>query len=159
MLEIQLLSSLYDTYYMRHSNYHEGDSGLDLFIIEDKTIPAHQTYTIGLGIKCQSVSFQWNIFKWFTSGFKKYNSFMIFPRSSISKTPLRLANSIGLIDAGYLGELKIALHNTSDMPYHITRGQRLVQLVNKDLSPIQYKIVNNLDRLTSRMDGGFGSTN
>ena len=40
-------------------------------------------------------------------------SYMLVPRSSISKTPLRMANSIGIIDAGYRGEIMAAVDNIS----------------------------------------------
>jgi dUTP pyrophosphatase len=63
------------------------------------------------------------------------------PRSSISKTPLIMKNSVGLIDAGYLGNIKAPLYNTSSEPFYITRGQRYVQLVNGDLSPVNMEIV------------------
>ena len=55
---------------------------------------------------------------------------MIFPRSSMGgKTPLRLSNSIGLIDPDYTGELLLLLDNISEEAYEINRMDRLVQLV------------------------------
>lgn len=155
--KIQVIDDNNIDFYKNHTEYHKGDSGLDLFMVEDVEIPAHTTLIVGLGIKCQLESFNWCPYKWFSNGFKNYKSYFIFPRSSISKTPLRLANSIGLVDSAYTGELKIALHNTSERLYQVKRNQRLVQLVKQDLSPVTFELVNK-HRETSRGEGGFGST-
>lgn len=155
--KIQVLDNNNIDLYRDHTEYHAGDSGLDLFMIENVEIPAHSTVIIGLGIKCQLESFNWCPYKWVSEGFKKHKSYFIFPRSSISKTPLRLANSIGLVDSAYTGELKVALHNTSERPYQVKRGQRLVQLVKHNLSPVTFQLVDK-HRDTTRGDGGFGST-
>jgi dUTP pyrophosphatase len=79
------------------------------------------------------------------------------PRSSIAKTPLRLCNSIGLIDGGYRGEIMSAIDNIKDEPYTVEPGQRLFQLVAMDGAPIYFEIVDELSK-TTRGDGGFGST-
>lgn len=138
--------------YQNHSTYHEGDSGLDIFMVDDIEILPGETKLVGLGIKCQLMSKN-NIFSWN----RHYYSYMMFPRSSICKTPLRLANSIGLCDAGYTGELKAPLHNTSSEPFTIKRGERYVQLVAPNLCPIKFELVDEL-RSTTRGSGGFGST-
>jgi dUTP pyrophosphatase len=88
---------------------------------------------------------------------KKNVSWLIFPRSSISKTPLRLANSIGLIDAGYRGEILAAVDNIRGEDYTVKAGDRLVQAVAFNGGSISIKIVESLDA-TSRGEGGFGST-
>ena len=41
--------------------------------------------------------------------YKSQRDFYVYPRSSISKTPLRMANSVGIIDSGYRGNLKFAV--------------------------------------------------
>lgn len=138
--------------YSNHSTYHKGDSGLDLFMIDDITIEPGKMKLVGLGIQCQLQSKSW-----YCLWKKNYHSYMMFPRSSICKTPLRLANSIGLIDGGYLGELKAALYNTSNEPFTIKKGERYVQLVVPDLTEVSFEIVSEL-RDTSRGKGGFGST-
>ena len=83
--------------------------------------------------------------------------YFLFPRSSISKTPLRLANSIGLIDGGYRGEIMAVCDNIKDYDFSISKGDRLFQLVSADLSTIEFKIVKELSDST-RGSGGFGST-
>ena len=79
------------------------------------------------------------------------------PRSSISKTPLRLANAVGLIDAGYRGEIMAAVDNIKGEDYTVEPNQRLFQLVAMNGSPISFEIVNELSK-SSRGKGGFGST-
>jgi dUTP pyrophosphatase len=143
--------------YKNHSTYHAGDSGLDLFIIKDEIIPAGQTKIVDLGISCQLRYQKYScIFNKIMN--EKYYSYNMYPRSSISKTPLRLANGVGLCDAAYTGPLKAALHNTD--PYNdfiIKKGERYVQLAYPNLDPVSFIFVDEL-RDTSRGDGGFGST-
>lgn len=144
--------------YKKHSTYNPGDSGLDLFIINDTVIKAHETKLIDLGIACQLKSFEPCIWKWFKNrNCWKYNSYMLFPRSSISKSPLQLANSIGLIDSSYVGNIKVAFYNHSDQDFKLKRGERYVQLVRPDLGEITFKLTEKM-RSTKRGSGGFGST-
>ena len=128
--------------YENHSHFHSGDAGLDLFVVEDQTIPAKSTQPIPLQIACENLD-------------KK--AYYLFPRSSISKTPLRLANSIGLIDGGYRGELIGMVDNIYDEDFHVKRGERYFQLVAVDSSPIDFELVEELSE-SSRGEGGFGST-
>jgi len=81
----------------------------------------------------------------------------LYPRSSISKTPLRLANSIGIIDSGYRGNIMAAVDNISDEPYQVQKGQRLFQICGRYLEPIELQLVEELSD-TERGNGGFGST-
>lgn len=132
--------------YVNHGTYHAGDSGLDLFVTKDEIIPAGQTQLVDLGISCQ-----------LTNG-EKYFSYNMYSRSSISKTPLRLANGVGLCDAGYLGPLKAALHNTGTTDFIVKKGERYVQLARPDLGEVSFEIVEDFKRNTTRGQGGFGST-
>lgn len=128
--------------YSDHDHFHDGDAGLDLFIVHEQTIAAGESAFIHLQIACSNTD---------------NKPYLLMPRSSISKTPLRLSNSIGLIDAGYRGEIIAAVDNIKDIPYKIEAGQRLFQLVAMDGSPIHFKIVDELSE-TTRGGGGFGST-
>ena len=83
--------------------------------------------------------------------------YLLMPRSSIAKTPLRLSNSIGLIDSGYRGEIMAAVDNIKKEDYTVDPGQRLFQLVAMDGAPIHFELVDELSD-TSRGSGGFGST-
>jgi len=128
--------------YASHGHFHDGDAGLDLYILKDEKIVAGETKLIKLGISCEPLDGK---------------AYYLFPRSSISKTPLRMSNSIGLIDAGYRGEIMASCDNIKDFDFTIEKGQRLFQLVAVDSSPISYKIVDDLSDST-RGKGGFGST-
>lgn len=83
---------------------------------------------------------------------------LLFPRSSISKTPLRMANSVGVIDAGFTGEIKVPLYNTSEVEIRdIEQYERIAQLVIVPLADVSIEVVDELDT-TERGVGGFGST-
>jgi len=92
------------------------------------------------------------------------NPFLILPRSSTgSKTPLRLANSVGLIDEGYRGELLVCVDNHSDFDFQIPAGGLYFQLCAQDYVPFaKVVLVDSLNDLPAARDsrgaGGFGST-
>lgn len=141
-LMIKPLNDIAKSYYRNHGHFHIGDAGLDLYALQDQVIKAGETSKIKLGISCET---------------KDKKGYFLFPRSSISKTPLRMANSIGLIDGGYRGEIMAVCDNIKDYDYIISKGDRLFQIVSADLSPIEFKIIDKLSDST-RGDGGFGST-
>ena len=141
-LKIQPLSTHARDLYENHGHFHDGDAGLDLFVIDSLTIEPGETAIIKLYIACEN-----------TQG----NSYFLMPRSSISKTPLRQCNSVGLIDGSYRGEIMAAVDNVKNKPYTVEPGQRLFQLVAMDGSPIHIELVSKLTE-TGRGDGGFGST-
>lgn len=91
------------------------------------------------------------------------SGFVVHPRSSISKTPLMLANHTGIIDSGYRGSLIGAfrwLATSNEEPtYVVEQYTRLLQICHPTLCPIFVVIVDE-DNLTSteRGDGRFGST-
>ena len=123
------------------------DSGFDLFTPQDVVCLAGRTTKIKLGVKVAMLR-----------GTSEVScGYYMYPRSSISKTPLRLANSVGIIDSGYRGELMAVVDNKSDEDYVVARGQRLFQVCAGDLSPITQLEFTTLNT-TSRGSGGFGST-
>jgi dUTP pyrophosphatase len=134
-------------FYKNHTHYKVGDSGLDLFFPERVEVDPHTTKFIDLGIQCEAMN----------DNGEKSVSYYLYPRSSISKTPLRMANSVGIIDAGYRGNIMVAVDNISDMPYVVEKGQRLFQICGPTLESIEMKIVNELSN-TDRGNNGFGST-
>ena len=129
-------------FYRNHGHFHDGDAGLDLYVLEEIHFQPGETKAIKLGISCEP---------------EDGIAFYLFPRSSISKTPLRMANSIGLIDGGYRGEIIAMCDNIKTESYTADKGQRLFQLVATDSSPIHYELVEELE-MTTRGTGGFGST-
>ena len=84
-------------------------------------------------------------------------SFYLYPRSSIIKTPLRLGNSVGIIDKGYRGNLMGCFDNISEEDYLIEKGTRLVQICAPNLETISFELTDSLSE-TSRGAGGYGST-
>lgn len=141
-LRIKPFSQAVGDMYRNHGHFHPGDAGLDLYIVEETTIESGETQPIHFKIACEP---------------EESRAFLLVPRSSISKTPLRMSNSIGIIDGGYRGELIAYCDNIKDTPYTVQPGQRLFQLVSMDGSPMGFEIVNSLSP-TSRDAGGFGST-
>ena len=141
-LKIKPFNDSVKSLYENHGHFHDGDAGIDLFITKDQTIEASETTRIHLGIACETV---------------ENKPYLLMPRSSIAKTPLRQCNSIGLIDGGYRGEIMAAVDNIKTEAYTVEKGQRLFQLVAMDGSPIHFELVDELTE-TTRGEGGFGST-
>tara|TARA_B100001750_G_C15256668_1_gene470551 strand:- start:157 stop:591 length:435 start_codon:yes stop_codon:yes gene_type:complete len=141
-LFIKPIYSKAEKYYLNHGHFHKGDAGLDLYILEDILFLPFETKKIKLGVICEPANGK---------------AYYLFPRSSISKTPLRMANSIGLIDGGYRGEIMAVCDNIKNKEYLLKSGERLFQIVASDSSPIDYEIKYSLSK-TSRGTGGFGST-
>ena len=141
-LKIKTFSEDIHSMYNDHNHFHQGDAGLDLFIIKDKIIESGATDRIHLGISCENL---------------EQKPYLLMARSSISKTPLRLSNSVGLIGAGYRGEIMAAVDNIKDYSYTVEKGQRLFQLVSMSGEAVHFTLVDTLSD-TSRGDGGFGST-
>ena len=84
---------------------------------------------------------------------------LVLPRSGLAaREGLTLANSPGLIDAGYRGELICAMVNLDrERSVHVARGDRIAQLVIVGLPPVRPMWVDELPP-SERGDGGFGST-
>ena len=100
-----------------------------------------------------------------TDSGKNFNTgYYMYPRSSLSKTQLRLANSVGIIDAGYRGHLMgmlDVLPNMSSTDYIGRKYDRYLQICAPGLVPIVVEIVTSMEELgeeTERGAGGFGST-
>ena len=89
----------------------------------------------------------------------RFRAYWMLPRSSISKTPLRLANSVGLIDAGYRGPLLAMVYSTGK-DFTIGFGDRYFQISGPELLPFErIEIVDEIPGgATIRGEGGFGST-
>ena len=68
-----------------------------------------------------------------------------------------MANSVGIIDRDYRGNIMAVVDNIKDEPYQINKGDRLFQICSGNLEPIQFQLVNELSN-TQRGSGGFGST-
>jgi deoxyuridine 5'-triphosphate nucleotidohydrolase len=82
----------------------------------------------------------------------------LLPRSSISKTGYMLANSVGVIDPGYTGSVKVPLIKIDESMPDLELPVRIAQLILKPYVVAHSRTTQNL-QATSRGSGGFGSTN
>lgn len=123
---------------------HETDAAADLYAMEDVALKEHSLGNkIRTGVKIQLPE------GWLA---------LIIPRSSIgAKTPLRLSNSVGLIDSGYRGELGVLYDNIGDEPYVINAGDRIAQLLVMPSYRFQAKVVDVLAD-SDRGETGFGDS-
>lgn len=118
-----------------------GDAGLDLVATSFETDGDYIEYGIGLAFEIPV-------------GFVG----LVFPRSSVSKTSLGLANSVAVVDAGYRGEIKLrfkALGNQESPIYNV--GDRVAQMIIIPFPKVRLAEVSELSD-TERGDGGFGSS-
>lgn len=82
----------------------------------------------------------------------------IFARSGLAaKQGLRPANCVGVVDADYRGEIKVALHNDTEEERAITDGERIAQLVVMPFLALEFEVAEELEE-TKRGAGGFGHT-
>jgi dUTP pyrophosphatase len=123
---------------------HDGDAAADLYAAETVTIPGLSFGNmIRTGVHI-ALPERWVAY--------------IVPRSSIgAKTPLRLSNSVGVIDSGYRGPLGVLYDNISDSDYTINAGDRIAQLIVMPSYNFKAKQVDALDE-TERGEDGFGSS-
>lgn len=82
----------------------------------------------------------------------------IVPRSSLSKSGYMLANSLGIIDRSYNGNLYVALANIDESADEIKFPFRCCQLIFKKQYHLNIKEINQDLEATARGEGGFGST-
>lgn len=129
--------------------YEERDAGFDLFVSQDQLLESNKTVKINSGVRCG----------FFDDSTKSlFRAYYLYPRSSLSKTPMRLANSVGIIDAGYRGEILAAVDLRDN--FSVKKGDRYFQLTTPDLLPFdEVKVVDEIPGgPTTRGAGGFGST-
>lgn len=146
---------------------HPDDSGMDVYAVDDYVIHPGETKLIPTGIKMAV-----------PNGYE----IQIRPKSGRAlKTKMRIANSIGTVDAGFRGELQVIIENIEppikDITYDfddngrpiitsilrgsdmtIGKGEKFAQLVLMEVPKAVLFQVENLDD-TERGNGGFGSTN
>jgi dUTP pyrophosphatase len=124
---------------------HEGDAGCDLVAAETCTLPAAGGRAlVGTGLSIA-----------IPEGYAG----LVLPRSGLAaKHGVTCINSPGLIDAGYRGELRVALVNLDpETDYVVHVGDRIAQLVITPVTSVGFRAVEELPP-ASRGDGGFGSS-
>lgn len=148
------------------------DSGFDLYVPQDEVFGALMKtkmidFQIKTEMKCEAVYSGGNGF------FDRSKAFYLYPRSSLSKTPLMLSNHVGIVDSGYRGNLmgafrclyrdgvgSAALEEDGSEVYLVPKHTRLVQICMASLEPFTVELVEKEEDLsnTERGKGGFGST-
>lgn len=123
---------------------YEGDAGLDLRSNEDVVLAPLERRLIGTGLAIA-----------IPDGYAGF----VQPRSGLAlKKGLSMANTPGLVDAHYRGELKVcAINLDGHEPIVISKGERIAQLVIQRVPQVHLREVEQLDE-TDRGEGGFGSS-
>ncbi|OBG37478.1 deoxyuridine 5'-triphosphate nucleotidohydrolase [Mycobacterium alsense] len=131
------------------SRAHEGDAGVDLFSAEDVTLDPGRRALVRTGV---AVAIPLGMVG------------LVHPRSGLAaRVGLSIVNSPGTIDAGYRGEIKVALINLDPAePIVVRRGDRIAQLLVQRVELVELVEVSSFDEVglaeTSRGDGGHGSS-
>lgn len=140
------------------------DAGFDLLVAEDQEF-FHDAMVNKLNshVKCSAVLL-WDDDRCFNTGF------YLHARSSTgTKTPLRLANQVGIIDSGYRGPIigafdcirKKEKEKEDECDFFVSKYDKLLQICAPGLVPVFVILVeteSELGNTTVRGEGGFGST-
>ena len=136
---------------------HFFNAGFDLFLPEGQMFTSNSVNKTSFNVKCSA-----QLVNLLTDDNRQfYTGYYMYPRSSLSKTQLRLANNTGIIDAGYRGPLIGMFDCLTDDEYEVSGFTRLLQICAPGLVPIYVRIIDTVAELgpnTSRGEGGFGST-
>jgi dUTP pyrophosphatase len=141
-------------YYKNYKLAHEGDAGIDLVCPSEQSMKVFDVEKINFKVKCAMVDQNGNLC-----------SYYLYPRSSLSKHPLMLANHVGIIDSGYRGNLMAKVRclppSNDDIEktfsHKIHSGDKLFQICSPTLGRIKLSVVDELPE-SDRGSGGFGST-
>ncbi len=123
---------------------HPGDAGADLVSTVDVLLAPGERALVPTGVRVALPDG--------CAGF-------VVPRSGLAaKHGITIVNAPGTIDAGYRGEIKVALLNTDrEAPYQVSAGDRIAQLIVAPVMRARFVAVSDLDE-SARGDGGFGSS-
>lgn len=178
------LKEMYKNAVERHNsmvmNSSHPDSGFDLFTplseiekINEAIISCHNRNHHNMNVNNYTITIKGNM-KVKMSMYKlsknsndklveKPHGFYLFPRSSISKTCVRLANNTGIIDSGYRGCVAGMFDILCQEHHEINRldnYHRLLQVCTPNLTPFMIELLVDESQLdvTERGSNGFGST-
>ncbi|WP_243227933.1 dUTP diphosphatase [Microbacterium sp. CIAB417] len=123
---------------------HPGDAGADLIAAEGVRLGPGERALVGTGVRIA-----------LPEGYAAF----VMPRSGLAaKHGVTVVNAPGTVDAGYRGEIKVALLNTDRAEtYEVSAGDRIAQLVVLPIPPVRFLPVDELPA-SVRGEGGFGST-
>ena len=145
-----------ELYSVEHENNSHKDSGLDLYCPETFIIPAGKMSLIDMDVKAAAYQIKFDVL----DNKRVYypTAYHLYMRSSAPKYGLILANSVGIIDSGYRGNLMARFYNTTDEDVIIESGTRLIQICLPNLQyDFKMDVVNHLEE-TARGEEGLGST-
>lgn len=127
-----------------HPTYaHEGDAGADLRALQDAWVRPGQFVTIRTGTSL---------------AIPEHHFGLVAGRSGLGiKHGITLVNGIGVIDAGYRGEIQVGLINHGRNPYKVGTGDRIAQLIIVPFTTATFTPADDLEH-TARGTGGLGST-
>lgn len=83
---------------------------------------------------------------------------LIVPRSGLGSRGIILANTVGLIDSDYQGEIIVCLWNRGQDKQIITSKMRIAQMIILPVFHPNFKVVEQFSNETTRGTGGFGSS-
>ena len=118
-----------------------GDAGMDVFVNEEKTLKPGERYLFSTGIKI---------------AVPEGHVALVWDKSGLASKQ-GLTTLGGVIEWSYRGEYKLILHNTSDQPYDVKKGDKLAQMLIQSVESVTIEEVEKLSD-TERGSGGFGST-
>ena len=132
----------------------QGDAGMDLTAVSmlKKFGDDKEGYT---SKEIKYIEYDTGLSMEIPEGFVGY----LFPRSSVSKTDLMLANCVGVVDSGYRGPVKLRFKKSgcsTDVSAY-SPGDRVGQIIIMPVPNFEFEEVEGLSD-TSRGEGGFGST-
>ena len=129
-------------FYENHSTFHEGDSGLDLFVTENIVIPAK---ALGFKIDMGSVVKHLEI----KANKEIFHGIYIQDRQWVLKRPLDYL-IVGIMDAGYRGNVIGIFDNLSDEDYLVEQNTRLLQICSPILDEISFQLTDSSFRNIKR---------
>lgn len=159
-LEIMPLCAESQSFYpLALYNRSDENAGFDVRATDLVQIQPHQPSMIPFGIACRMLRVKSSSDNEMCDELQKTDShFFLLPRSSIYKSGLAMANSVGVIDKSYRGELKAPVWSMTGESIAVMKGDRLFQIVAPDMGWIRHvRLVESLPE-TQRGAGGFGST-
>lgn len=157
-LKDKYMKSIQNHHLKLKNNIDHIDAGFDLFAPREQQM----INTSGVNVLDYDIICSATILKQHHVGRKEINTgFYMYPRSSISNTNIRLANNVGIIDAGYRGHLMAKFDIVYENTSIVNKFDRHLQICAPGLIPIIVMMVDSKEKLgekTARGDGGFGST-
>lgn len=148
-VSVKIKKTTDDPEFIYPSYAHDGDSGMDVYSLEDISLPMGSTYLFKLGFEVE-IPYGYEL--------------QVRSKSGLTlKEGLIVLNSPGTIDSTYRGECGVILHNEMKKAYDgngsklITKGQKIAQIVLCPVIKCKWEKVDSLED-SNRGDGGYGST-